>query len=82
MVLSDSSSPEQKSNHHERKHSKPLTGTIEKIISDKVVSEVVSEFGRNGDVDYHNWFSEANESQGRRQRFCGNEATAVSVEKE
>jgi hypothetical protein len=30
--------------------------------------------GRNRDVDYHNRFSEANESQGRRQRLCGNES--------
>jgi hypothetical protein len=51
-----------------------LRGTIEKIVSDKVVSEVVIRTaGRNRNVDHHNRFSEADESQRRRQRFCCNE---------
>ena len=52
-----------------------LPGTIEKIVSDNVVSQVVIRTaGRNRDADYYNWFREANEPQERRQRLCGNES--------
>ena len=50
-----------------------LRGTIEKIVSDKVVSEVVIQTAA-GTVTpiIHNRFGEANESQTRRYSFCDN----------
>jgi len=51
-----------------------LAGTIEKIVSDKVISRSYHpNRGRNRDFDYYNGFSGANESERRRQRFCRNE---------
>ncbi len=60
-----------------------LPGTIEEIVSDKVVSEVVIRTaGRNRDADYYNRFSEANDLKKGDNVFAVMKATAVSVEKE
>ena len=51
-----------------------LPGTIEKIVSDKVVlGSRDPNCSRNRDIDHHNWVREANESQRGRRRVCGNQ---------
>ena len=60
-------------NHHEHKHSKWLTGKIEKIVSDRVVSEVVIQTAAGTVTSIITTGSvERIEPQGRRQRLCGN----------
>lgn len=60
-----------------------LPGTIEKIVSDKVVSEVVIRTAAGiAYLDYDNWFGGTNESEKTQQRFRRDGGDLVSVEKD